>query len=898
MLYFSLVLCTTQANQMMRELSLSLSPLDVIQEETTTTTTTKAQLFNKMTDRYNNEPRTASATPRTPGIAGTTGSYPTPMRWWECTEPFVTLKAFLEEPTTLRNIQLEEKQHRRPESSQLASLLPAREATAATPNDSLLFSSSYFFGCFSFLSAISPLAAQKRRQRVEDCLPLSCLGYLLLFCSRPKKIRSHHTAIGLPSNLLCRILFKIYYYPHICRASLLEERFSSVSLNHHTSAKRLIIIIIIIITDISYLVAQDVLTSSCLYISFAPSPYLLQPQLQPSYIPDTRCSGSQSHFIFFLFLFFLIVSSPPAFSLERTAMMMTLSPEWLDSLRNAGFCLDDQERRKYIKTVESLGHGSFGKVREAYCVPIMRGDEEMGADPRTNTSTSTTSDTDSSGSVGSTRGQGAYMRVAIKEIDLAKIKDEAKRLRVVSRAIREARLLRRPRANAPGSPVVYGRDVWAVGCMLFIMAHDGAVPFDADDSRDLRRRIAGRRLSVGAPAAGRIEMEVLHQLALRCLEVDTTRRPTVSQVLQELNAKLELLRLSPLNRELLVPLGQMMELEQHPGYGQRTLKLYQLMRLCRPGYTLKVLSCIPSGRSRCAAMPVSVVGEVHAGAYVLVDRQFDFPALSAGESAGAAGVGEDVYLGKPERWAKIVFPVRGFCCARVNGHHVFHPQQYEAVGCPLLKDVSKTPCRRSLPCAGAAQPGDVSEAASVRLLSREAGRLAMDTAQAACDGGERSVWDARCTCTNSSSTAFTTDGERTTLFHLVYTPYSSTPPPLAPLLRGLDLFCVFPHPKEMIWGIRGGVDAQRPRQKLFPLTIGRSRLVDLTRFEQLSLSFFFFCLFDSSNPFYLSSLFVYYYYYYFVSYFWLCKKYGGGCRKKTHAVLPRYVAAAVAEKKK
>eukprot|EP00796_Vickermania_ingenoplastis_P011805 gene11805-8116_t len=288
---------------------------------------------------------------------------------------------------------------------------------------------------------------------------------------------------------------------------------------------------------------------------------------------------------------------------ERT----TISDELLVKMQQVGICLDDQERRKYIKTVESLGHGSFGKVREAYCVPYCP----------------PPAPTDPSSDVAETAGipPPGYIRVAIKEIDLAKIKDEAKRQRIVWSAIREAALLRRPRANAPGSPVVYGRDVWAVGCMLFIMAHDGAVPFDADDSRDLRRRIAGRRLSVGAPAAGRIEMEVLHQLALRCLEVDTTRRPTVSQVLQELNAKLELLRLSPLNRELLVPLGQMMELEQHPGYGQRTLKLYQLMRLCRPGYTLKVHAAYPMEPCVLPAM----IAELQGGEYVLVECEFDLP---------------------------------------------------------------------------------------------------------------------------------------------------------------------------------------------------------------------------------------------------------------------------------
>eukprot|EP00796_Vickermania_ingenoplastis_P011803 gene11803-8114_t len=287
-----------------------------------------------------------------------------------------------------------------------------------------------------------------------------------------------------------------------------------------------------------------------------------------------------------------------------------VSDELLVKMQQVGICLDDQERRKYIKTVESLGHGSFGKVREAYCVPYCP--PPAPADP--------------SSAAAETAGipPPGYIRVAIKEIDLAKIKDEAKRQRIVWSAIREAALLRRPRANAPGSPVVYGRDVWAVGCMLFIMAHDGAVPFDADDSRDLRRRIAGRRLSVGAPAAGRIEMEVLHQLALRCLEVDTTRRPTVSQVLQELNAKLELLRLSPLNRELLVPLGQMMELEQHPGYGQRTLKLYQLMRLCRPGYTLKVHAAYPT------AVPHDLhlcppIATLQCGKYVLVDCEFELP---------------------------------------------------------------------------------------------------------------------------------------------------------------------------------------------------------------------------------------------------------------------------------
>eukprot|EP00796_Vickermania_ingenoplastis_P011800 gene11800-8111_t len=240
----------------------------------------------------------------------------------------------------------------------------------------------------------------------------------------------------------------------------------------------------------------------------------------------------------------------------------------LQLLSHAGLSLAGEERRRYLLTGGAIGKGSFGCVREAHRHLTGSADAKESANstsasnvfstpagPSYVRARSTTNprisfeggemqvpfspdqDTLSLSQIEGRRDRRSYIRVAVKEIDLTKILDENKLLRIVTSAIREARLLRR----------------------------------------------------------------VLHQLALRCLEVDTTRRPTVSQVLQELNAKLELLRLSPLNQQLAV---------------QRRPKIYQLMRLCRPDHFVSVFPEIPRGDETASAANVLRCGE-----YLLMEEE-------------------------------------------------------------------------------------------------------------------------------------------------------------------------------------------------------------------------------------------------------------------------------------
>eukprot|EP00796_Vickermania_ingenoplastis_P011816 gene11816-8127_t len=188
------------------------------------------------------------------------------------------------------------------------------------------------------------------------------------------------------------------------------------------------------------------------------------------------------------------------------------------------------------------------------------------------------------------------------------------------------------RDSSPADPLVYARDVWALGCVLFEVVHHGKLPFDGATLEELRQGVlAGRRHLPSSLRCATAEKEVLHQLALRCLEVDMTRRPTVSQLLQEMNEKVELLRLSPLNRELLLPLHLTVERERQNAPAERGPKLYQLMRLCRPGYTLKVHPTYPNPVSGEAVVP-SCAAQLRCGEYVLAECEFDasVPSGSAG----------------------------------------------------------------------------------------------------------------------------------------------------------------------------------------------------------------------------------------------------------------------------
>eukprot|EP00796_Vickermania_ingenoplastis_P011807 gene11807-8118_t len=275
-----------------------------------------------------------------------------------------------------------------------------------------------------------------------------------------------------------------------------------------------------------------------------------------------------------------------------------LSPRVLAKLQHVGFCLREKERIKYIKTVEPLGQGSYGKVREAYRQPSA-GQPSAGRPHQHAPYASSGSHThdgpqrsphDTSSLPEGKEPHSGYMRVAIKEIDLMKLKDEAKRLRVVSGAIREARLLRR---------------------------------------------------------------------------VDLNLRPTVSQLLQELHGKVQHLASSTPHKEVMTPMYQMMAA---PTGTERAPKLYQLMRVCRPGYTLTIYSAYPTA-IREVPLPAPIAA-LQCGEYVLVDCEFELPVScppSLGSFSSRASVQQSTTRRPGQRAAGPAVPGSGELLASGSG---------------------------------------------------------------------------------------------------------------------------------------------------------------------------------------------------------------------------------------
>lgn len=236
-----------------------------------------------------------------------------------------------------------------------------------------------------------------------------------------------------------------------------------------------------------------------------------------------------------------------------------------------------------------------------------------------------------------------------------------------------------PRAAA------YERDVWAFGCMIFFMVK-GHLPFTGNTRADVKRRAAMGSTYIIAHddipslpercVVGRVEAEILSRIVMRCFEVDPLHRISVVDLLHELEEEVS----------THFPLEKREALLNHSIPASK--KLFRCKMLCRSGRAIPVYSELPkrdsgkqdlhkAAQTEERATPVTILRHQQV---VLVEEEFEFNDKPAKETCKKGSP-----LG--DRWAKIVYPLKGYCLSQEHGHHLLHPYEHRRSKCPPLKDV-------------------------------------------------------------------------------------------------------------------------------------------------------------------------------------------------------------------
>lgn len=225
------------------------------------------------------------------------------------------------------------------------------------------------------------------------------------------------------------------------------------------------------------------------------------------------------------------------------------------------------------------------------------------------------------------------------------------------------------REASGGAEKLFATDLWAVGCILFLLANR-KLPFTASNHKDLRKNVLEGEIvkNLSSEDDNYDERAILDYLARRCLEKDPLQRPTAHQLRNLFNAEHQKHSCN----------GRLVKLPERRGQeeqGRSYMKpmrhhFYQLMLVCRENcpvsiYPLSVLQPIEerverTPFTRVLSNPlVAPLCTLHFGNFVLTYGKFYvYNALSS------KGV---------QWWVKVVYPYLGCCSLEECGHHVLHP---------------------------------------------------------------------------------------------------------------------------------------------------------------------------------------------------------------------------------
>lgn len=249
--------------------------------------------------------------------------------------------------------------------------------------------------------------------------------------------------------------------------------------------------------------------------------------------------------------------------------------------------------------------------------------------------------------------------------------------------------------------VAHARDVWALGCSWFALAN-GVLPFRGGTRAEVFEKAAvgceglpkvPRQSETDNPLLSEERM-VLHQLALLCLEPSTSRRSTIAGL--KTAFRNALVGLPP-------PVTAYLQhvVDGKPRFGiapgqPHISQFYQLMHVCRPEMEIPLYEEPPKKMSVMRGNRLGEIdgmgtpcGRIKTKFGVLVDFELDIALvlppfdLNLG-SPQKRLVGKSGLPVNPEgelrrvtqRWARIVYPSRGFIPIDQQGHHLLHRYQF------------------------------------------------------------------------------------------------------------------------------------------------------------------------------------------------------------------------------
>lgn len=226
-------------------------------------------------------------------------------------------------------------------------------------------------------------------------------------------------------------------------------------------------------------------------------------------------------------------------------------------------------------------------------------------------------------------------------------------------------------SSSVAATVAHARDIWALGCCFYAMAN-GEVPFRGSTREEVHRVAChGRSILPNSPKIMDKEKQLIHSFALCCLEVETSRRATLSQLRKWCSDPVSFFEGESTAHQIMVEHMRMEQTAQLP-----SLRVYQLMGLCRKGFQLPIFSRKPeNGVKLLGPGPGEVeglggpCGQLVYGHYVLVDQEFVVELQNSPDMKRADSSCPVIKQG----WARIVYPCRGFCPTEQQGHHVLHP---------------------------------------------------------------------------------------------------------------------------------------------------------------------------------------------------------------------------------